>query len=244
MNTTSASRADGATPGPTVRILVWDAPVRVFHWLMVACFATAYLTAETERWRLLHVTAGYTMAGLVAFRLLWGLFGTRHARFASFVRGPQAVLRYLKSLVVRHPVPHVGHNPAGAVAILLLLGLTLLSTASGYAIYNELGPEALEEVHEFAGNTMLVVVIAHVAAVLLSSRLHGENLVRAMLTGFKTGPAAEGVQRAWRSVAALMLVVVLGFWAWQWQTAPQPGDRATSGAYADHEHDDGDDGDD
>ena len=119
MNTTSASRADGATPGPTVRILVWDAPVRVFHWLMVACFATAYLTAETERWRLLHVTAGYTMAGLVAFRLLWGLFGTRHARFASFVRGPQAVLRYLKSLVEGHPAPHVGHNPAGAVAILL-----------------------------------------------------------------------------------------------------------------------------
>ncbi|MCP5286852.1 MAG: cytochrome b/b6 domain-containing protein [Burkholderiaceae bacterium] len=244
MNTTSVSRADAAAPGPTVRILVWDAPVRVFHWLMVACFATAYLTAETERWRLLHVTAGYTMAGLVAFRLLWGLFGTRHARFASFVRGPQAVLRYLKSLVEGHPAPHVGHNPAGAVAILLLLGLTLLSTATGYAIYNELGPEALEEVHEFAGNTMLVVVIAHVAAVLLSSRLHGENLVRAMLTGFKTGPAAEGVRTAWRSVAALMLVAVLGFWAWQWQTAPQPGDRVTSGAHADHEHDDGDDGDD
>ncbi|MCP5270741.1 MAG: cytochrome b/b6 domain-containing protein [Burkholderiaceae bacterium] len=255
MNTTSASPAErpgqaGDKPRPagaaaTVRILVWDAPVRVFHWLMVACFATAYLTAETERWRLLHVTAGYTMAGLVAFRLLWGLLGTRHARFASFVRGPQAVVRYLKSLVAGHPEHHVGHNPAGAVAILLLLGLTIVSTATGYAIYNELGPEALEEVHEFAGNAMLAVVIAHVAAVLLSNRLHGENLVRAMVTGFKNGPAADGVRSAWRSLAALMLVAVLGFWAWQWQTAPAPGDLATAGQHATHDqgndHDEDDD---
>ena len=69
--------------------------MRVFHWLMVLSFAGAYLTAESERWRLLHVTLGYTMAGLVGFRILWGLVGTRHARFASFVRGPAAVKRYL-----------------------------------------------------------------------------------------------------------------------------------------------------
>jgi cytochrome b len=221
-----------------VRILVWDAPVRVFHWLMVACFAAAYLTAETERWRLLHVTAGYTMAGLVAFRLLWGLMGTRHARFASFVRGPQAVVRYLKSLVTGHPEHHVGHNPAGAVAIVLLLGLTLVSTATGHAIYNELGPEVLEELHEFAGNAMLAVVIGHVAGVVLSSRLHGENLVWSMISGYKTGPAADGVRSAWRSLAALMLVAVLGFWAWQWQAAPAPGDMAAGGVLAGQDHDD------
>lgn len=254
MNTTSASPADipgqagdkprASATDRTVRILVWDAPVRVFHWLMVACFATAYLTAETERWRLLHVTAGYTMAGLVAFRLLWGLLGTRHARFASFVRGPQAVGRYLKSLVSGHPEHHIGHNPAGAVAILLLLGLTIVSTATGYAIYNELGPEALEEVHEFAGNAMLAVVIAHVVGVVLSSRLHGENLVRAMVTGFKSGPPADGVRSAWRSVAVLMLVAVLGFWAWQWQSAPAPADMAEAGAQAGHDDDHDDDPDD
>ena len=77
-----------AGPGsPARRVLVWDAPVRVFHWLMVASFAGAWLSAESERWRLLHVTLGYTLAGLVVFRVLWGLVGTRHARFASFVRG-------------------------------------------------------------------------------------------------------------------------------------------------------------
>lgn len=230
MNTTSAFPVEQPGGSPrTVRILVWDAPVRVFHWMMVACFATAYLTAETERWRLLHVTAGYTMAGLVAFRLLWGIWGTRHARFASFVRGPQAVLRYLKSLISGTPEHHVGHNPAGAVAIVLLLGLPLVSTATGYALYNDLGPEALEDLHEFAGNATLAVVIAHVVAVVLSSKLHGENLVRAMVTGFKTGPAADGVRSAWRTLAALMLVAVLGFWAWQWQTAPAPGELTAAG---------------
>ena len=75
------------------KVLVWDVPVRVFHWLLVLSFTGAYLTAESERWRLLHNTLGYTVDGLVAFRLVWGLVGTRHARFSNFVRGPQAMLR-------------------------------------------------------------------------------------------------------------------------------------------------------
>jgi cytochrome b len=238
MNTMSASRAEAPA---SVRILVWDAPVRLFHALMVLSFATAYLTAETERWRLLHVTAGYTMAGLVAFRLLWGLVGTRHARFASFVRGPRAVLAYLKGLLAGHPAHHVGHNPAGALAIVMLLGLTAVSVASGWSIYNEVGPDALEEVHEFAGNTMLLVVLVHVAGVIVSSRLHHENLARAMLTGRKAGLPADGVAHAWRSVAALMLVAVLGFWAWQWQSAPAPGSLAAPAMHGERGHDEDDD---
>ena len=122
MNTPSASPADSAAAEPrdtpSVRkVLIWDAPVRVFHWLMVLSFAGAYLTAESERWRLTHVTLGYTMAGLVAFRVLWGLVGTRHARFSSFVRGPAAIARYLRGLVGGRPEHHAGHNPAGALAI-------------------------------------------------------------------------------------------------------------------------------
>jgi cytochrome b len=84
------------------KILVWDAPVRVFHWLMVLSFAGAYLTAESERWRLVHVSLGYTMAGLLVFRILWGLLGTPYARFSSFVRGPAAVARYLRGHAERH----------------------------------------------------------------------------------------------------------------------------------------------
>jgi cytochrome b len=209
MEATSAShaeRSDTPGPAPTRPILVWDVPVRVFHWLMVASFATAYLTAETERWRLLYMSAGYTMAGLVVFRLLWGLFGTRHARFVNFVRGPRAVVAYLKSLLARHPQHHAGHNPAGALAIVM----------------------------------MQAVVLVHVAGVFLSSRLHHENLMRAMVTGRKPGDAADGASHAWRSVAALMLMAVLGFRTWQWQSAAAPGGqtaRATPAGHHDHDHD-------
>ena len=214
MNTVSAS------PAERPRTLVWDAPVRVFHWLMVACFAVAWLSGDSERWKLVHITAGYTMAGLVAFRVLWGLVGTRHARFADFVRGPRAVAAYLGSLLRRQPEHHAGHNPAGGLAILALLAFALLITATGWANYNELSGEWLEEVHEALATGMLVLVLVHVVAVIVSSRLHRENLVAAMVHGRKPVPPREGIRGAWRSVAAVLLAAVLGFWWLQWQSAP------------------------
>jgi cytochrome b len=221
MNTTSASRVE---PPPaaiaSARTLVWDAPVRVFHWLMVLSFLGAYITAESERWRLLHVTLGYTMAGLVAFRLVWGLIGTRHARFASFVRGPAAVMRYLRSLLSGRPQHHVGHNPAGALAIVALLALAVAVTLSGWATDAALGGHWLEDLHEGSAEFMLGLVVLHIAAVLVASWLHHENLIGAMVSGRKPGAPQDGVKRAWRGVAALMLVAVLGFWWSQWRTAP------------------------
>lgn len=200
--------------------LVWDAPVRVFHWLLVLCFAGAWLTAESEHWRLVHVTLGYTMAGLAAFRVIWGLVGTQHARFASFVRGPRAVWTYLRSLVGPRPEHHTGHNPAGALAIVGLLGLIALTAASGWATYSELGGEWLEDLHEAAANTLMVLVVVHIAGVVVGSVVHRENLVRAMFTGRKPAPPAEGIRRGWASLAAVMLAAVLGFWWLQWQSAP------------------------
>jgi len=202
------------------KILVWDAPVRVFHWLMVLSFAGAYLTAESERWRLVHVSLGYTMGGLVAFRILWGLMGTRYARFSSFVRGPAAVMRYLWSLRSGKPEHSVGHNPAGAVAIVLLLLTSVAIVATGWAAFNAVGGNWVEELHEGAGNAMLAVVAVHIAGVVLASRLHGENLVRSMLTGRKEGVPNEGIHRAWGGLAVLLLAAVLGFWCLQWQGAP------------------------
>lgn len=227
MNARSESPAEaaGATPAPR-RVLVWDAPVRVFHWLMVLSFAGAYITAESERFRLLHVTLGYTLAGLVVFRLLWGLAGTRHARFVNFVRGPASVWHYLRSLVGGQAEHHVGHNPAGALAIVGLLGLSLAVTASGFVLYNQFAGEWMEEVHEAAANLMLAVVGVHVAGVVVSSWLHRENLVGAMITGRKVARPEDGIRSAWRSVAAMMLVAVLGFWWLQWQAAPAAGEMA------------------
>ncbi len=228
MNETSASHAElpAAAPdgAPAKRkVLVWDAPVRVFHWLMVASFAGAYLSAESERWRLLHVTLGYTMAALVGFRIVWGLIGTRHARFASFVRGPAAVWRYLGALLRGRPEHHTGHNPAGALAIVALLGLTLAVAASGWAVFNDIGGRWWSELHEGSASLMLALVGIHIAAVLWSSWLHRENLVGAMIDGRKAVRPQDGVRSAWRSVATLMLAAVLGFWWLQWQAAPGTG---------------------
>lgn len=232
MNTPSASPAEASAR----KVLVWDAPVRVFHWLMVLGFFGAYLTAESERWRLLHVTLGYTMAGLVAFRVLWGFVGTRHARFASFVRGPAAAVRHLRGLVAGQQEPGAGHNPAGALAIVALLALTAVVAASGWATYNDVGGGWLEELHEAAANVMLAVVGVHVAGVLLESWLHRDNLIGAMVTGRKRARPEDAVRSAWRSVAVLMLVAVLAFWATQWQGgAAADGDVASA---REHDRDD------
>jgi cytochrome b len=242
MNDSSASPAKpDATEQAGARILVWDLPVRVFHWLLVLSFTGAYLSAESERWRLLHVTLGYTVAGLVCFRILWGLIGTRHARFANFVRGPRAVARYVGAMVRGKPEHYTGHNPAGAIAVLALLALALVVGVSGWATYNEVGGEWLEEAHELAANLMLGIVLIHIAGVIVASWLHRENLVRAMITGSKLGAPREAIRRAWRGVAAVILAAVLAFWWYQWQSAPAAGaESGQSSTSAKSGHDDDD----
>lgn len=246
MKTMSASPVEDAVPAvahtpAAAPVLVWDAPVRVFHWLMVLSFAGAYLSAESERWRLLHVSMGYTMAGLVAFRIVWGLLGTRYARFSTFVRGPRAIARYVRALLQGRPEHHTGHNPAGALAILALLGLSVVVAASGWTTYNDLAGEWVAETHEVAANLMLLIVGVHIAGVVLASWLHRENLVRAMITGRKSGQPADGVRSPWRTVAILLLAGVLGFWWLQWQGAPTGSGAASPSAAAVQEH--GGDGD-
>jgi cytochrome b len=169
----------------TERIKVWDLPTRLFHWSLAATFAGAWLTADSERWIDVHTTLGYAFAGLIAFRVIWGFIGTKYSRFWSFVRGPAAVRRYLTSIVKGRPEHHVGHNPAGGWAVLALLGLGALTAGSGYLAFNDLGGHWAEELHEGAASAMLALVFIHIGAVLLSSLIHGENLVGAMWNGFK-----------------------------------------------------------
>jgi len=201
------------------RILVWDAPTRVFHWLLVLCFAGAYLTAEQDQWKAVHIALGYTVAGLIGFRLIWGCFGTRYARFANFVRGPAAVASYLRSLLSGQPQHYLGHNPAGALAILVLLALGATVTASGWVALQQDNSERWEDIHETLANLMLAVVLVHVAAVALSSWLHRENLVAAMFSGKKLGEPAQSVRQGWRSVAILLLCAVAAFWWLLWTIA-------------------------
>lgn len=194
------------------KILVWDIPTRLFHWLLALSFIGAYLTAESEYWRDLHVALGYTVVGLIGFRLVWGLVGTRYARFGSFAFGPSKVLAYVKSLLSPAPQHYVGHNPAGSWAIHGLLLLGLLAGATGYATYEEIGGEWLEELHEFFSNAMLALVLVHVAGVLASSRLHHENLVRGMIDGYKHGAPEQGIKRSYWLLAIVLLVGAIALW--------------------------------
>lgn len=192
------------------RILVWDLPLRLFHWSLAAAFVGAFLTAESERYRDVHVALGYTFFGLLAFRFLWGLIGTRYARFASFAFGPRAVLAYLRSLLTARPDHHLGHNPAGSWAIFALLGLGLATAATGYMTYEDVGGKWTEELHEGAANALLALVVVHVAGVIVGSLLHRENLVAAMLTGRKRGAPSEGIAGSrWATAVALASVVAV-----------------------------------
>lgn len=198
------------------RILVWDFPTRFFHWLMALSFTGAYLTAESERYRDIHVALGYTLLGLIAFRLLWGIFGTRYAQFRSFLFKPREIAAYALSLLKLKPAHYIGHNPLGSVSIWLLLGLGILSVLSGVLLFEGTGGETLEEVfeelHEFLSGVMLAVVFIHIAGVAVSSVLHRENLARSMVTGFKRAEPEQGIRRPHFWLGAIMLVAVVAFW--------------------------------
>ncbi|MCB1906583.1 MAG: cytochrome b/b6 domain-containing protein [Rhodocyclaceae bacterium] len=218
---------DGTEHPAVERTRVWDLPTRIFHWSFAATFALAWLTSESEKLADLHLMLGYTFGGLLLFRLIWGILGSRYARFSSFLFQPSALLRYLRSLLSGAPEHHLGHNPAGALAIFLMLGLALAVAISGVATSQDLGGEWLEELHEGAASAMLAVVAIHIAGVIVSSVLHRENLALAMVTGWKQGRAADGIARFHHVLGILLLLAVFGFWGlWQsgvavdWLPAP------------------------
>lgn len=180
-------------------VKVWDPWVRFSHWGIAIAFAVAWVTSEDD-FADLHVIAGYTILALVAARLVWGIIGTRHARFAGFVRGPRTVLAYLGDMVRLRAAPSVGHNPAAGAMTVALLTALALTGVTGMMLYGAeegAGPlaglmaplgfleDGLEEVHEVLAGFTLGLVGLHVAGVLFSSLLHRENLIRAMVTGVK-----------------------------------------------------------
>lgn len=184
MSTVNESiEAGGATPPATVK--VWDPFVRVFHWSLATLFVAAYLTGdEIEK---VHIAAGYTIAALVALRIVWGFIGPAHARFGNFVRTPRETLAYLRDIALLRAPRYLGHNPAGAAMIVALLVSLTGTCITGYLMTTEAywGAKAVEEIHEVLANLTVGLVIFHVLGVLLASFEHRENLVKAMITGRK-----------------------------------------------------------
>ena len=191
------------------RVKVWDPLVRIGHWLLLAGFVIAWFTDDDLE--VVHAWAGYLVGGVVAWRIVWGVVGTRHARFTDFVFGPATVRRYAVSLFTRHPIRYLGHNPLGGWMVVALLVMLSLTTWTGLEAYaregkgplaaggallapalangeNDERDEFWEEVHEACAEFTLILVVLHVAGVLLSSLIHRENLIAGMITGFKRKP--------------------------------------------------------
>ncbi len=223
-------------------ILVWDLPLRLFHWLFAASFAGAWLTAESDEWLSLHTFLGYLMLGLIGFRLVWGRVGGRYARFSSFLYGPRAGLDYLRQAMTGRAVRHLGHNPAGSQAVFLLLGLGLLVGLSG--VFVQGGEEqhgaaagmfgyalgkAIKEGHELLASLMLLLVFAHLAGVALESWRHRENLTRALVDGRKVAEDDAQAARPNSFVAVLLLLAVATFSAWWFQYRGSEGGLAFVG---------------
>ena len=120
-----------STETENTTVKVWDWPVRVFHWTLAASVLGAFVTGENEDFERLHQTLGWVAAGLIAFRVVWGLIGTRYARFREFVRGPAQVWAYVKSVRSGQAQHFVGHNPVGAIAVIVLMVLVGLSVYTG-----------------------------------------------------------------------------------------------------------------
>jgi cytochrome b len=177
---------------------VWDPLVRVFHWTLVVAFFVAFVSEEDLLG--IHVFAGYLILALLAIRIVWGFVGTRYARFSEFVYRPTTIIAFLKDTFALKAKRYIGHNPAGGAMIILLMVSLILTGFTGMLVGAEehAGPlagwfsmrggfwaEAWEEVHEFFANFTMLLVFIHVLGVLLESLIHKENLITAMITGFK-----------------------------------------------------------
>jgi cytochrome b len=176
---------DTGSSAPTSEVMVWDPFVRVFHWSLVIGFFGAYLLGEDGGQ--LHQMAGYFVLCLIAARVVWGVAGTRYARFTDFVPTLAGATRYLAATLKGREPRYLGHNPAGGAMIVALLVTIALTGLTGWLMTTGTfwGSEAIEDLHEGFAATVLFLVVAHVAGVIFSSLRHRENLVKAMITGRK-----------------------------------------------------------
>lgn len=205
-------------PAPRV-VLVWDYPIRIFHWLIVALVAAAYATWRLN-WMVWHGWIGYAVLTLVLFRLLWGFFGGETARFSGFLSAPRTVFQHLRHSFRREPDHQVGHNPAGGWMVVLLLALLLVETLTGVYVANDIADEgpmteivparaadAIASAHAIVWDVLLAAIVLHVLAIAGFAAIKGQNLLRPMVTGTKVLPASVVAPRAGSPARAGLLLL-------------------------------------
>jgi cytochrome b len=206
---------------------VWDWPVRLFHWALVFAFVGAFVTNKLGvRYFSYHVWCGYAVIVLVVFRILWGVFGTRHARFVNFVQGPIGVLKYLSAVGRGRRTRYVGHNPLGAMMVIFLIFTLAVQAGLGlfasdeifnigplYGVVSKSVSLQLTSLHRKFFYWIAAAVLLHIAAVLFHVVFKREALIRAMFTGGKAGHVVRpeeviGSSRGWLAVTLFVAVAI------------------------------------
>lgn len=175
--------------------LIYDLPTRIFHWLFAGLFLTSFLIAKTSGddspWFSFHSLGGLTLGFLIALRVIWGVLGSKHARFSGFALNPKDLIQYFRDIVTGKKKVWAGHNPASSWATLLMLALGAGLAITGYLMTSGPDKEVYEDVHELMANGFMVVVILHVAGVILHSLRHRDMIALSMVDGRKAGVSAQ-----------------------------------------------------
>jgi len=217
--------------------LVWDLPLRLFHWLLVTSMIASYVTAKLGfDWMQWHFYLGYWTIGLLVFRILWGFFGPRHARFSSFMHPPSTIWLYMKSMLRRDSVRSIGHNPVGGLMVILMLLLVAVQATTGLFTTDDVvwaGPynpsvssstaSTLSTIHNINFNIIIGVVCLHVAAILFYALYKRQNLVAPMLHGHLPSalvPEHEAISHSQLVKALVVSVVAAAFVYWILAHAP------------------------
>jgi cytochrome b len=199
------------------KVLVWDAPTRLFHWLAAFLVAAAYGTWRLN-WMDWHAWIGDALLALLIFRLLWGLLGSETARFSAFLAGPGRVAHHLARALRREPDRQIGHNPAGGWMVMLLLALMLGETLTGIYVNNDVADEGpltelvpapianlITDLHSILWRALVAAVALHLIAILVYGVAKHQNLVLPMITGRKRLPENVGQPRLAGPARALLL---------------------------------------
>ncbi|MBL8225342.1 MAG: cytochrome b/b6 domain-containing protein [Chromatiales bacterium] len=211
------------------RKLVYDLPTRAFHWVFAGLFITAFTIAQTIdddtaafSW---HMLAGLALGPVLLLRVLWGLAGTRHARFSDFVLAPGELRRYLRGIFTGDRTSWAGHNPASSWAAVGMMGLALAQVLTGWLMASGPDPEAFEDLHELSANALIILVGLHIAGVALHTLRHRDMLGRSMVDGRKANVTDGEAIRSPRSAFGLLFIALVAAFALQLWNNFDPGQR-------------------